>query len=531
MKRSRLILLGVPVLWAGALFLASIGYFHTHGAGASLEGPDLALISEMTGSLAAARDIGQGCVLSAEYGVYLCEQNEPEQLPIPDAAARTLAARMVVSEGLLLIPDSSTDRVMAFDPVSGSLIDADFIPADPTNLSTPLHAIPSPNGDSILVSDQLEDVVQEYDLAGNYVGVFAPAGGANTAILDNIRGLEVTTDGRLLVTVGSGSNADAIVAFDGDGNHLGNFVANGAGGLDSPFDILERADDFLVAAITSDAIHRYDGTGSALTDFAAVDGFPEQQFEMNNGNVLVGNFAGSEEGVIEYDSDGLQLGIYDVATLGGYRGAYALGNGNILTTNGGGVHEIDRTSTLIESEISGVSSRFIQFIQAGMTMTQTVQLGASGCGGDQVIFAEPGDMVTFCYTMTNIGHFQWISHTLTDTLHGELMNGVTAIISPGASISIEQNYLIPGTDGDTINNCATWVASNPAFTLSEGSCTDIIVGSPTDVALTKFAGQANSGWLFWAAYALLTAAGTVLLIYRRPERRSLIRLRDSSRRR
>ena len=32
---------------------------------------------------------------------------------------------------------------------------------------------------SILVSDQIDDVVQEYDLDGNYIGVFAPAGGAD----------------------------------------------------------------------------------------------------------------------------------------------------------------------------------------------------------------------------------------------------------------------------------------------------------------------------------------------------------------
>ena len=69
---------------------------------------------------------------------------------------------------------------MAFDPTTGNLVDADFIPADPTNLSTPKSAILSAGGNSVLVSDQLDDVVQEYALDGSYIGVFAPAGGVNT---------------------------------------------------------------------------------------------------------------------------------------------------------------------------------------------------------------------------------------------------------------------------------------------------------------------------------------------------------------
>ena len=47
----------------------------------------------------------------------------------------------------------------------------------------------------ILVSDQVKDVVQEYDLEGNYLGVFAPAGGVDNAILDNIRGIALAPNG------------------------------------------------------------------------------------------------------------------------------------------------------------------------------------------------------------------------------------------------------------------------------------------------------------------------------------------------
>ena len=265
----------------------------------------------------------------------------------------------------LLIPESTNKRVMAFDPATGNLIDADFIPADDVNLSTPVCAILSSTDDSILVADQIEDVVQEYDLEGNYIGVFAPAGGVNTAILDNIRGISLRDNGNLLVTVGSGANADAVAEFDTDGNYLGNFVANGAGGLDSPFDVT-LIGNWMVGGITSDAIHMYDATGAYLSDLTAIDSFPEQVAEAGNGNILVGNFSGSQQGVVEFQTYGTLVGVYAPASLGGYRGAYELPNGNILTTTGDGVHEIDRSGNLVETKVSGVSARFIELISGAV---------------------------------------------------------------------------------------------------------------------------------------------------------------------
>ena len=70
-----------------------------------------------------------------------------------------------------------------------------------------------------------------------------------------------------------------------------------------------------------------------------------------------------KEGIVEYDPTGTLVGIYDPVTLGGYRGVYQLPNGNILTTNGSGVHEIDRLGNLVETKISGVSARFIELVR------------------------------------------------------------------------------------------------------------------------------------------------------------------------
>ena len=280
--------------------------------------------------------------------------------PVRDANARALVLQRLGTTGVLLIPESTNDRVMAFDPMTGDLLDPDFIPADPANLSTPISAIGGFAPDTVLVSDQLEDVVQMYGTDGTYMGIFAPAGGPDPAILDNIRGIAMSASGTLLVTVGSGANADAIAEFDSFGNYLGNFVANASGGLDSPFDILVRSNDNLVGGITSDDIISYDMSGAFNSIWSPINTFPEQIAEAASGNVLVANFSGSEEGIVEYTSDGTLVGVYDPASLGGYRGAYELANGNILTTNGGGVHEVDRSGNLVRTIIGSVSARFIE---------------------------------------------------------------------------------------------------------------------------------------------------------------------------
>jgi len=283
-------------------------------------------------------------------------------------ATRDEALARLSNGGLLLIPESTNDRVMAFDPYSGDLVYADFIPADPAHLSTPIHAMLTPDGSTLLVSDQIEDVVQSYDvLTGAFSGTFAPVGGPDNSILDNIRGMAFTAEGHLLVTVAGGANANAVAEFDAAGAYLGNLVAGGSGGLNSPFDILHVGSGYLVDGISSDAIHRYDLAGNSLGNFAGIDTFPEQMFRLSNGNLLVGNFGGTQEGVVELDNSGALVGIYNPVSLGEYRGVYELGNGNILTTNGDGVHEIDRGGNLVETKISGVSARFIQYVATQAT--------------------------------------------------------------------------------------------------------------------------------------------------------------------
>lgn len=324
------------------------------------------LVLPSTPVLAAAADSG---VASAELErLGIDPELSPELSPLaPDPEARARALGLLGSTGLLLIPDSTNKRVMAFDPETGDLVDADFVPADPANLITPIHAVLNTCAEPmILLSDQVVDVVQAYDLDGNYLGLFAPAGGPNPTILDNIRGIWVEQGSPLLVSVGGGANQDAVAGFFPDtGGPLGNFVANGAGGLDSPFSVTVRWDvpDVLVAGIDSDAVHRFDTEGTPLGILTAVNTFPEQVAVAANGNVLIANFSGTQEGIVEVTAAGAPVAVRTAPGLSGYRGVYELPNLNLLVTTGTGVHEIDRSGNLIETKIGSVSGRFIQFVR------------------------------------------------------------------------------------------------------------------------------------------------------------------------
>jgi hypothetical protein len=85
-------------------------------------------------------------------------------------------------QSFLLIPDWTGDRVCAFSPVDGSLINANFIPTNTTLFDSPKHALPTPLG-TILVSDQLKDAIHEFDGFGNYIRTIAstsPAAASTT---------------------------------------------------------------------------------------------------------------------------------------------------------------------------------------------------------------------------------------------------------------------------------------------------------------------------------------------------------------
>jgi hypothetical protein len=364
-----------------------------------------------------------------------------DSAPLISVQPRALGAGALPPGGLLLVPDSTNDRVMAFDPATGDLRDANFIPSDPTRLSVPIHALLGPDRTTILVSDQLEDVVQQFDLAtGAFVRTFAPVGGADTGVLDNVRGMLLREDGHLLVTTAEGGLADAVVEFDASGALVGTLIGPGAGGLADPFAISRTADGYRVSGALSAAVHAYTTTGDALPDFAAIDRFPEQLQILSDGTMLVANFDGVQEGIVELDGAGNVLAIQNPTALGGYRGVFALPNGHLLVTNSNGVHEIDRVGNLIETKLAGVSAHFIELARPPVAVRVD--------GGPLVL--DEGQTAVFEVVLETAPSSDVVIDLLVSDA-GEISTGASQLTFTTANFSTPQTVVVTGVLDDRLD--------------------------------------------------------------------------------
>lgn len=353
--------------------------------------------------------------------------------------------------GLLLVPDWTADRVMAFDPVTGNLVDTNFIPSTPGTLQSPKEALGSPRG-TITVSDQLSDAVQDFDTSGSYIGIFAPAGGVNPAILDNIRGHAYRANGNLVVTVASGTNTNSIAEFDSTGAYIGNFVGNAVGGLNSPFGILFRDSDVLITqSSATQGVKQFDLNGGYLSQWATITSFPQQIIELESGNIAVANFSGTGEmGVRLYTSTGVFQRVLSGVT--GNRGVYQLPSGNFLTTNGAGIHEIDSvTGGLVRTILASASLQYITPYVPG-TVNEVRLLSPNG--GESLTVGD-----TTMITWTVVG--------AVDSVRLEYSTDNGSAWSPIGVFSGSAEWIVP--DEPTLEGLvrATWIADSTVTDVSD----------------------------------------------------------------
>jgi hypothetical protein len=257
---------------------------------------------------------------------------------------------------VLLIPESGEDVVGMYDPYDGTYL-GDLIIEDTLlfDFSTPINAVPGPDN-NIYVSDQLEDAVYVFDTSGAYLYTYADASDG----LNNIRGIDFR-NGHLFVTSGD----DYVREFSAPHTVVRDFIADGS----DPFDILFLEDGrSLLCDIqgTTDNVRLYDTSGTFLYQLFPVN-FPEQvQFD----DVLPGAFltaAFSANTITDFELDGTIIATIPFA--GNPRGVYRLGNGNLLGTNGAGIHELDPvTGAIIQTENTG-SGRFIELYTAPAAQT------------------------------------------------------------------------------------------------------------------------------------------------------------------
>ncbi len=255
------------------------------------------------------------------------------------------------SNKLLMIPDWTYDRVYAFDYNTGDLVDTAFIHSNYPYLQSPKHALQRTKT-RILVSDQLADAVQEYDTNGLFVRTFTQGGN-----LDNIRGIAFRPNRNLLVTVYSGTNQNTIQEFDTAGISVGTFIGTN---LNSPFAILYRTGDILVTNSSgTEDVNRFNFSGGFINSLIYNQlNFPQQIIELDDGNLALCEFSGTGSGIKIYTSTGTLITTLSGVT--GNRGVFRLPNGNYLTTNGTGVHEIDDTTgALVQTKATGSNFQYI----------------------------------------------------------------------------------------------------------------------------------------------------------------------------
>ncbi|MBX3461796.1 MAG: hypothetical protein KF830_01380 [Planctomycetes bacterium] len=250
------------------------------------------------------------------------------------------------AQQLLIVPNTTSLHVAAFDPVDGSLVDAGFTPMlDGGGARVGAIGV---NGE-VWVTEQTTDRIVRYSACGDVLGVIGPTfpGGG----LDNIRGLNliggivyVANDGNL-----NGATADSLVTFDTAGNWLATYPLTG---LQSPYSIIPWLGDLLVTGSSGgDDVRRFTTSGASVGTFhnSGTIGFAHQISPASDGNVWVAGFS-TTQGI--YKLDATSGAILSTITASGPRGVYELQNGNLLWTNGTGAWVYDMssmTSTLVAS--------------------------------------------------------------------------------------------------------------------------------------------------------------------------------------
>ena len=203
-------------------------------------------------------------------------------------ASAAAASAQTLPGQVLLIPDSGADNIGAYSPVDGSLLRADFIAdaasAATYDFNTPKEA--TQVGNEIWVSDQLNDFIAVFDLAGGYQ--------ATIRDLDNIRGFAEVGE---TVYVASGGTGTPVLTLSASGRSVtGSFARDGL----NPFDVVVGADgNLLVSDIENDnggeGVLRFAPDGTFLgqpvaadtSDATAGPDFPQQIAPTADGGFLV----------------------------------------------------------------------------------------------------------------------------------------------------------------------------------------------------------------------------------------------------
>lgn len=227
-------------------------------------------------------------------------------------------------------------KIILFDVQDGTLVIDNYIILTSLDVGTVKQVIRVQ--DELWVSDQTKDKVYRLDLVGNSLGAIGESG------LDNLRGLSIINDEVWLANAGTGNGAPgyAVVQVGFDGEIAGNFLVDGSPWAFLPYSGNHVLISFSDAGSYPSQIGEYDLSGTFINSWN-VPGeikFIQQINQTASGNYLAASFSTGvyPSGIHLYDNQGTYLQILGGTSGSGARGCIELGNGNVMWTNGQGIH-------------------------------------------------------------------------------------------------------------------------------------------------------------------------------------------------
>ncbi len=275
-------------------------------------------------------------------------------LVLAGAALGLLLGGLAAQAQVLVMPDSTNNRLVSFNAADGSLLNAELFGLAG---GTPVHALSV--GNEIWVSEQLGDRVSRWSVSGSLLG---QVGGGATGGLDNVRGMGLVGSTVYVTNAGTANGAPgpAVVMFNTSGTPMGSFAT--ATTAPSPFGVLAFQGGLLVSSsAANDDIHRYSPTGAPLGSFhnSATLNFAEQMVYATNGDILVAGF--SSNNIVRLNpANGSVITSYAAP---GARGLAQLGNGNLMWTSGAGAFVLD-IGNGTSSQVYAGGGRYLEVLTA-----------------------------------------------------------------------------------------------------------------------------------------------------------------------
>jgi hypothetical protein len=121
---------------------------------------------------------------------------------------------------------------------------------------------------------------------------------------------------------------------------------------------------------------------------------------------------------------------------------------------------------------------------AGLSLNKTVGTDANVCAAGDSIDVPAGTQVTYCYTVTNTGTEELISHDLVDNQLGPVLTAFSYNLAPSASAFLTQTVSVTST----VINTATWTARTSGGAIASDMDTATVTVVPPSLSLVKTVG-------------------------------------------